>query len=68
MNPSVTNSLVAIEYDGVVWSKGVAGIIGLNSFTTGLALGWDHLLDPNRKYWIYKDKPWIGFVFGLNIN
>ena len=68
MNPWVTNNRIAIEYDGVVWTKGVTGIIGLNNFTTGLAVGWDHLLDRNMAYWIYQGKPWIGFVFGLNLN
>ena len=68
MNPWVTNNQIGIEYDGVVWSKGISGIIGLNSVTTGLAIGWDHLLDGNRKHWIYQNKPWIGFVFGLNLN
>jgi hypothetical protein len=68
MNPWVTNDQIAIEYDGVVWTKGVAGIIGLNNFSTGLAVGWDHLLDRNKKFWIYQGKPWVGFVFGLNLN
>lgn len=68
INPSVTNNQVAIEYDGIVWSKGISGIIALNNFTMGLAFGWDHLLDKNKKYWLYDNKPWIGLVFGLNLN
>jgi hypothetical protein len=68
MNPWVTNNQIAIEYDGVVWSKGAVGIMGFNSFTAGLVLGWDHLLDANKKLWIYQGKPWIGFAFGLNLN
>jgi hypothetical protein len=68
MNPWVTNDRIAIEYDGVVLTKGIAGIIGLNNLTAGLAVGWDHLLDRNKKFWIYQGKPWIGFVFGLNLN
>lgn len=68
MSPWVTNDVVQIEYEGMIWSNGVAGIIGFNNFTVGLALGMDHLLDPNRKAWIYQQKPWIGVVFGLNLN
>lgn len=68
MNPWVTSNAIAIEYDGMVWSKGISGIVALNNFTTGLALGWDHLLDRHRKHWLYQSKPWIGFVFGLNLN
>jgi hypothetical protein len=68
MNPWVTNNQIAIEYDGVVWSKGIVGIMGFNNFTAGLAAGWDQLLDGNKKFWIYQGKPWIGFAFGLNLN
>lgn len=68
VNPWVTRDAITIEYDGLVWSKGVAAIVAVNNFTAGLALGWDHLLDPNRKTWIYQGKPWAGLVFGLNLN
>ena len=68
MNPWVTRDKITSEYDGVVWLKGIAGIIGINNFTFGLALGVDHLLDRNHKVWIYQNKPWIGLVLGLNLN
>ncbi len=68
MNSSVTRNAITTEYDGVVWSKGVAGIIGINNFTVGLSLGFDHLMDQNRQHWIYQNKPWLGLAFGLNIN
>ena len=68
MNPSVTNTQITSEYDGVVWSKGIAGIFGVNNITIGLAVGYDDLLDNNKKYWIYQRKPWIGLAFGLNLN
>ncbi len=68
MSPTNTNNLLQQEYDGMVWSKGIAGIFGVNSFTIGLSVGFDNLLDQNRMIWIYENKPWIGLVFGLNIN
>lgn len=68
VNPSVTNNQLTSEYDGVVWSKGIAGIIAINNFTIGLAVGLDDLLDYNKNYWIYQTKPWIGLAFGLNLN
>lgn len=68
MNPSVTEEKITKEYDGLVWSKGVAGIIGINKFTVGVALGFDNLLDKNRKDWIYQQKMWYGLAFGLNLN
>ena len=68
INPTVTQNQVSIEYDGVVWSKGAAAILGIDNFTLGLAAGWDVLLDADRTVWLYNSKPWIGLVFGLNIN
>jgi hypothetical protein len=68
MNPWVTNNKISFEYDGIVWSKGIAAIIGIDNFTIGLALGVDELLDNNKNIWIYQDKPWFGLAFGLNLN
>ena len=68
MNPWVTENHISIEYDGVVWSKGLAGILAIDNFTIGLGLGWDYLTDTNRKHWIYQNMPWLGLAFGLNLN
>jgi hypothetical protein len=68
MNPWVTRNTIAIEYDGLIWLKGFSFNIGIENYTLGLTLGWDHLLDENRKNWIYEGKPWIGLGFGLNLN
>lgn len=66
INPS--NSQASLEYDGIVWNKGIAGIFAVNNFTLGLAVGFDNLLDGNRDSWVYESKPWFGFAFGLNLN
>ena len=68
VNPWVTNNQVAAEYDGVVFNKGVAAIVGIDAFTFGLGLGFDDLLDGNRRAWIYQRKPWLGLTLGLNLN
>lgn len=68
MTPTTTHNNIAIEYDGIVWTKGIAGIIAVNNFTVGLSLGFDNLLDKNKKYWIYETKPWFGLAVGLNLN
>ncbi len=68
MTPTNTFNKINIEYDGIVWSKGIAGIAAINNFTVGLAFGFDNLLDRNRSVWIYEMKPWYGLAFGLNIN
>jgi hypothetical protein len=68
INPLLTGNQVAMEYEGVVVTKGIAGIIAVNNFTFGLGIGLDHLLDQNRSAWIYQSKPWFGLTFGLNLN
>lgn len=68
INPWVTNDAITSEYDGFIYGSGVAGIVGINNLTFGVAVGADHLLDKNRKYWLYQTKPWIGLVLGLNLN
>ncbi len=68
VNPFVTRDQVQLEYDGMVWSYGIAGSIGVNNLTLGLALGFDQLLDNNSEVWIYQKKPWLGLVLGINLN
>ncbi len=68
MNPTTANNNIAIEYDGIVWNKGIAGIIAVNNLTFGLSVGVDHLLDQHRTSWIYQTKPWLGLAIGLNLN
>jgi hypothetical protein len=68
MNPFVTNNQIAYEYEGLALLGGVAGIYDAKKFNLGLAIGTDFLLDKNRKYWLYQGKPWIGGLFGINLN
>ena len=68
MNPWVTNNSIPIEYDGMVWLKGISFILGIENYSIGIGLGWDHLLDENSVSWIYEGKPWIGLTLGLNLN
>jgi len=68
VNPWMTNNNITDEYDGVVITKGIALNIAVNSFTFGLAVGWDHLMDRNRISWIYQGKIWTGATLGLNLN
>ncbi len=68
MSPTNTAGILQQEYDGVVWSNGLAGIFAVNNFTAGVSLGFDYLLDSNRSIWIYQRKPWLGLALGLNLN
>ena len=68
MDPWVTQNAIDIEYDGLVNVSGIAAIIGLDKLSFALTLGVDHLLDKNRKVWIYQGKTWLGLGIGLNLN
>jgi hypothetical protein len=67
VNPSTTASRITEEYDGVVLQKGLALFIGSGQLTIGLGLGFDGLLSQHRRVWIYREKPWLGFLIGLNL-
>jgi hypothetical protein len=68
INPFVTRDQVTLEYDGLIVDAGLAAIYDARVFNVGLAVGVDHLMDPNRRHWIYQRKPWFGVLFGLNLN
>lgn len=68
INPFFTRDQVMTEYDGLIVDAGLAAIYDARVFNVGLAVGADHLLDPNRRYWIYQQRPWFGVLFGLNLN
>jgi hypothetical protein len=66
MNPTVTMNAINQEYDGIVVQKGVAGFITFDNMSVGLALGFDNLLDKNKTFWIYNQKPYLGIVIGIS--
>ncbi len=68
ITPTSTNNYLTAEYDGIVWTKGIAGIIAVNNFILGIAVGFDNFLNKNRNNWIYETKPLHGLAFGLNLN
>ncbi len=68
INSSVTGGQLDVEYDGVVFQKGVAFFMGSRQLTLGIGLGFDGLLDKNKSAWIYQEKPWLGLLIGLNLS
>jgi len=68
MNPFVTQQIINYEYSGFVLNGGFAGIYDAKKFNIGLAIGADILMDKNKNNWIYQGKPWIGVLFGINLN
>jgi len=65
VNYTVTNGHTELEYDGIVFEKGIAVYFGIEFLTFGVSLGFDNLLDDNHKYWIYNQKPWVGLMLGI---
>lgn len=68
MNPFVTQNQINYEYEGFALTSGVVGIYDAKKFNIGLAIGANLLLDENRKHWLYQHKPWLGLLFGFNLN
>lgn len=68
INPFTTNNRRVDEYSGMIIQSGIAAFIESNVASFGIAIGYDHLLNPDRKIWIYHKKPWLGFVVGIALN
>ena len=65
INPTVTSDNVALEYDGIVFQKGLGAFVTFNRMSVGLVLGFDNLLDENRSVWLYNQKPYLGISIGI---
>ncbi|ULQ55480.1 hypothetical protein KJS94_12585 [Flavihumibacter rivuli] len=68
VNPFTTNNRTGNDYNGMILQGGFAGFIETSFVSFGLAVGFDYLLNSDRKIWIYNNKPWLGFVVGVAIN
>lgn len=68
ISPFTTNNKRVDEYSGMIIQTGIAGFIESNVASFGLAIGYDYLLNPDRKVWIYNNKPWVGFIVGIALN
>jgi hypothetical protein len=67
VGPWNTNYKTNDEYSGLVISHGAILLIGVNSLTMGLAIGYDRLTDRDKDIWIYQNEPWYGLTIGINI-
>ena len=63
-----TNYQTQDEYTGFILTRGLAILVGVNSLTFGLGLGWDYLTDRDKNIWIYQNRPWLGLTIGINLN
>ena len=68
ISPFTTQNKRTDEYSGMIIQTGIAGFIESNVASFGLAVGYDYLLNPDRKIWIYNNKPWVGFIVGIALN
>lgn len=68
VNPSTTNNLTTDDYNGLVLTRGLAFMVGINNLTVGLGLGWDYITDRDKDIWIYQNTAWYGLTLGLNLN
>ena len=68
VSPFTTRYRRTDEYNSMIIQTGIAGFIESNVASFGLAVGYDNLMNPDRKIWIYTNKPWVGFVVGIALN
>jgi hypothetical protein len=68
ISPFTTQNKRLDEYNGMIIQTGIAGFIESNIASFGLAIGYDYLLNPDRKIWIYNNKSWVGFIVGIALN
>jgi hypothetical protein len=56
------------EYEALVVHGGLAAIYDAQAFNVGIAVGTEQLLGPDSRNWIYDRQPWVGVLFGLDLN
>lgn len=64
----VTRQHALTDYEGFTLHGGAAAIYDARLLNIGLAVGVDHLLGPDGSYWTYQNRPWVGVLFGLDLN
>ncbi|CAN5383980.1 hypothetical protein BH09BAC3_BH09BAC3_14100 [soil metagenome] len=68
VTPWTTNYGTTEEYMGLVLTRGLGILVGVNNLTVGAGVGWDILTDRDRNIWVYQNKAWYGLTLGLNLN
>jgi len=68
ISPFTTQNSLSDEYSGMIIQAGIAGFLEFDMASFGFAIGYDYLLNPDRKVWIYNNKPWVGFIVGIALN
>lgn len=68
VNPFFTANKVQREYSAMIVEYGVAAFVESSVASFGLAAGADLMTGPDRKHWIYRNRPWLGFIIGVALN
>lgn len=68
VTPSTTAGKTSLEYSSLILQAGMAAFLETDLASFGIALGYDYLVGPDRKIWIYRNKPWLGLVVGIALN
>ncbi len=68
ITPWTTNYQTTDEYNGLILSRGLSLMFGVNNLTVGFGVGWDYLTDRDKNIWIYQNKAWYGMTLSININ
>jgi hypothetical protein len=68
VTPDFTRQHAITDYEGMVLHAGGAFIYDARIFNVGVAAGFDHLLGADGPHWVYQHKPWVGLLFGLDLN
>ena len=64
----VTLNRIDYEYDGALFTTGIAAELDLNKINFVIMSGSDFLMDRNSHVWVNDKKVWVGIGIGLNLN
>jgi hypothetical protein len=68
VNPFFTSNKVDREYSAMILQYGLGAFLESSVASFGLSFGADHMLGPDRRQWIYQNRPWLGFIIGIALN
>lgn len=68
ITPWSTNYRTTDEYNALILSRGFSAMVGVNSLTVGLGVGWDYVTDRDKTIWIYQNAKWYGLTISLSLN
>jgi hypothetical protein len=68
VNSSTTNNRTNHDYSAMIIQTGMAGFLESSMASFGFSVGFDYLLNKERKIWVYNNQLWVGFIVGIALN